>query len=1465
MAASAFELTSGRTLASYLAQGVLPAREAIELVRPLAAQLDALHGGGRIHGAVTAEHVLLDEGLNPTLAASCPVPRVPRDSPAASFAGSADGSPGESLGQSPCIWLANGELGELLPELARLVPPELPPEIDAARSRLLAAGISLDPREVDIVQLGALLCRVLTGESAQGYLRSPRVKGKVPAELRPVVERCLGSDGQARFADIGQFLVALNAASGRDDRSAGERSEIPAAEKADREAAAPRSAGDTTPSFVSSANKSDDTSVGPSPAASRSSGSSESAAPSSQAPLPFSRLAHYEIVSRIGRGGMGDVYQGYERTLDRKVAIKVLPADLARSDDFIDRFKAEATAAAKLIHPNIIQIHLIGEDAGHHFFVMQYVEGESLAGLLSRRGKLPVEETLAIVEQALAGLAAAHEQGMVHRDIKPGNILLDRRNRRALLADFGLVKSLESSATGKTATGVIMGTVDYISPEQGRGKAVDGRSDLYSLGVLLYQMLSGRLPFEADNPTALVFQHVYEQPPSLAVVAPHVPAALASVIEKLLAKSPDDRHQSAQDVLADLRAFRSGERLPSWEAGKGVRKTTIVRLPAWDDPAGDDAALEAIPTGGKEQGPWAAEGAAPESPHWWDRTRERARSLFRRHAPEVLRQLENTQQQVDGAVAVYERRQRQLQQLEQEARSVVAELQKEAGQQRAAALAAQQRVQAAASPAIELAARAEEGECQQAAVELDRQIGEQQEQLEPIRLKLAQVRARVQQLRTQRDILQARLQAAGAKVRIEAGYTRRKRRVVALVAGVAVAAAFVAIGVFVSTRAPEQRLSRGEQLADEEGDSITAQAPVPRGAIGDDEVSESLKVRPRIPLRQFIGHEKGVTSVAFHPTEKLMASGGADGTIRLWRSDTGEQLKALEDNAGQRNSSVSDLAFSPDGRYLASAGGMSGIQKSDIRIWDIRGGTDPTILPGDIGFAESIAFSHDGRTLAAVHWQDSEHQLSIWNLLDESGIKAVEFDDFAPAVVACSPVAEVLACGGEGGRLQLWDLARSQPQKALKGCSDDIRSVKFSHDGWRIAAADKSGQVVVWDSQSGNVLLRLVVTEREANVLMFSPDDRYLAVAGGWTVHLWDTKLDRVPTVLTHELVSCLGFDPSGKTLATGGNTPALLLWDAHADPVVTGKSASNFIAAPASFIVRARKAARFACADGPIVGLVNYGARQPYQELSRRAGRVQAIAISDNGRYVVTGNKEGQLCLWDATLDKELRRVNVPANASAPSRPGGGLDVRSVAFAPDNRRVLVATPQTMFLWDIQTGEEIHHFAGPPHGSLVVGVSPDGRFAVAGGGKATDGVGDLRLWDMASGDYLRRFVGHVGYVHSVAFSHDSNRLISGGVGYLHLWDVDTGGELKKLKSPDRSAVTGAAFATDGQRAAGTVASGVILWDLDGGDEVDRFDSGNFDIECRSVGISPDGRYIAVGEPEGIRLWDINPRRQKTKR
>lgn len=280
--------------------------------------------------------------------------------------------------------------------------------------------------------------------------------------------------------------------------------------------------------------------------------------------LPFVTLGHFQVLSRLGSGGMGDVYLGFEPALERTVAIKVLPADVARQSGFVKRFKAEAAAAARLVHPHVVQIYFIGEDAGHHFFAMQHVEGESLAVVLKRRQRLEIGEALHVIEQVLEGLAAAHELGLVHRDIKPGNILLDHRNQRALLADFGLVKALDGSQTMGTTGGTVLGTAEYLSPEQGEGDEIDARSDLYSTGVMLYYLLAGELPFQGKSMAALIYKHVHTAPPQLSERAPGLPRKLTTIVDRLLAKHPDERFQTADELREALQQI-PGER--RWPAG----------------------------------------------------------------------------------------------------------------------------------------------------------------------------------------------------------------------------------------------------------------------------------------------------------------------------------------------------------------------------------------------------------------------------------------------------------------------------------------------------------------------------------------------------------------------------------------------------------------------------------------------------------------------------------------------------------------------------------------------------------------------------------------------------------------------------------------------------------------------------------------------------------------------------------
>ena len=264
-------------------------------------------------------------------------------------------------------------------------------------------------------------------------------------------------------------------------------------------------------------------------------------------PLAEALAGQYDIERELGRGGMGVVYLAQDVKLDRKVAIKVLPPLLADGVDVRERFLREARTSARLTHPNIVAIHGAGEIDSRAYFVMSYVEGESLAERLRREGVLDAAAALPIMRDVALALAYAHERGVVHRDIKPENILLDARSGRAMVTDFGIARVAEAAPL--TMTGQLLGSVHYMSPEQVSGDKIDGRSDLYSLGVVAFQTLSGRLPFENEIASAVIVAHVTKAPPTLSSVAPNVPETIAAVIDRCLAKSADARYATG-DALA---------------------------------------------------------------------------------------------------------------------------------------------------------------------------------------------------------------------------------------------------------------------------------------------------------------------------------------------------------------------------------------------------------------------------------------------------------------------------------------------------------------------------------------------------------------------------------------------------------------------------------------------------------------------------------------------------------------------------------------------------------------------------------------------------------------------------------------------------------------------------------------------------------------------------------------------------
>lgn len=304
---------------------------------------------------------------------------------------------------------------------------------------------------------------------------------------------------------------------------------------------------------------------------------------------PGTDIGGFVIESVAGRGGMGVVYRARQRQPDRVVALKVISSDYADDPEFRRRFQREAAIAAQIEHPNVIPVHAVGEADGTLYIAMRFVDGVDLRTLLAQQGRLEPRRAAAIIDQVAHALDAAHAQGLVHRDVKPANILISSSGGRehAYLSDFGLSRYIEGSSA-LTGTGAFIGTIDYVAPEQARGERVDARTDVYSLGCVLFHALSGTVPFPAENEMAKLYAHDQRPPPSVLERAPDLPAAFESVLSRAMAKRPDERYLSAGELGRAALAASTGALLPRAERSVA----TGSAAPTTDGPAAPRAQTE---------------------------------------------------------------------------------------------------------------------------------------------------------------------------------------------------------------------------------------------------------------------------------------------------------------------------------------------------------------------------------------------------------------------------------------------------------------------------------------------------------------------------------------------------------------------------------------------------------------------------------------------------------------------------------------------------------------------------------------------------------------------------------------------------------------------------------------------------------------------------------------------------------
>ncbi|MCW2622812.1 MAG: pknB [Frankiales bacterium] len=287
----------------------------------------------------------------------------------------------------------------------------------------------------------------------------------------------------------------------------------------------------------------------------------------------------YEIGGVLGRGGMAEVHRGRDLRLGREVAVKVLRSDLARDPSFQVRFRREAQASASLNHPAIVAVYDTGEDrtatGATPYIVMEYVEGETLRDVLRREGPLPPERAMRLSADICGALDFSHRNGIVHRDVKPGNVMITPQGTVKVM-DFGIARAVSDSAATMTSTAAVIGTAQYLSPEQARGESVDARSDVYSMGCLLYELVAGEPPFTGDSPVSVAYQHVREDPRVPSTINPDIPAELDAILLKAISKNPANRYQSAADMRSDLLRALAGQRVEATPVMGDAEKTTIL-------------------------------------------------------------------------------------------------------------------------------------------------------------------------------------------------------------------------------------------------------------------------------------------------------------------------------------------------------------------------------------------------------------------------------------------------------------------------------------------------------------------------------------------------------------------------------------------------------------------------------------------------------------------------------------------------------------------------------------------------------------------------------------------------------------------------------------------------------------------------------------------------------------------------
>jgi serine/threonine protein kinase/WD40 repeat protein len=753
----------------------------------------------------------------------------------------------------------------------------------------------------------------------------------------------------------------------------------------------------------------------------------------------------YQIEALLGQGGMSAVYRATDPNLRRPVAIKVIHSHLSDDPRFVDRFKEEAAAVARLRHPNIVQVHDFNVDGDTYYMVMEYLVGETLQARLRRLNNtnrhMPLQETLELGLQVCAAAGYAHLHELIHRDIKPANIMIDV-NGQAILMDFGIVKIIGGDY--HTATGATIGTAKYMSPEQIRSERVDERADIYSLGVTLYEMLSGQPPYLADSALTLMMMVLNDPLPDLRQARPGVPPSLAMVMERTLAKVPGERFQSMDELAAALRTVQAdlsasldkSSPTETDESLAAAAKSVVAEKPATlvDASAQDfvpmaprqeqSTATTALATG--EMGPAGTALATGLSPGQVDGTASALATGETSRASGISSQAETA-----GAATAL------------------------------ATAAAASATTSAASPPLETPARP-----------ATRSLTSRRWVLLAGLLALVVIFAlTVLYLFARRppeltlmpvNPSAEKLTASNAPAIVNLGRWETNAFIEELT--------FSPDGSLLGTannrdraRFSPYRFYNGlwqvgvglleNYLTGHDG-WIYAVAFSPDGqlfgSVSDDATALLWRVEDNILVQTIESTHGGLTALAFSPNSRLLATTSWDGILSLWQIDNGNLLRTYQGS----EYALKDVNFSPDGAILAAAA-----DDGSVFIWRVNDGGLIRTIKGHNAPVYEVIFSPDGTLLASA---SEDRTVNLWQVSDGQLLYTLSSHQDAVYGVAFSPDGSLLASGSGDGVLNLWSVADGALLSSLGEHEDNVKSVAFSPDGKLLASGAADGAILFW-------------------------------------------------------------------------------------------------------------------------------------------------------------------------------------------------------------------------------------------------------------------------------------------------------------------------------------------------------------------------------------------------------------------